>query len=82
MERDEKPFPGAVCEITAGEEGGPHVQEQERKWPEHVKPGLLGCRLQRWQEFAQLVCAAITLTSLPLESLGDCRYQGDVETLF
>lgn len=42
------------------EEGGPHVQEQERKWAEHVKPLLLGCRPQRWEKFAVRVCAVIT----------------------
>lgn len=50
---------GACCEITTGEEGGPHVQEQDRKWAEHVKPLLLGCRVQRWEKFAQLVCCAV-----------------------
>lgn len=50
-------------------EGGPHVQEQERKWAEHVKPLLLGCLPQRWEVCSLCVCSDNLLLPCPLKCL-------------
>lgn len=50
-------------------EGGPHVQEQERKWAEHVKPLLLGCLPQRWEVCSLCVCSDNLLLPCPLRYL-------------
>lgn len=50
-------------------EGGPHVQEQERKWAEHMKPLLLGCLPQRWEVCSLCVCSDNLLLPCPLRCL-------------